>query len=79
MTTRSFCIVDTTSIKFDENIIHWNVTPKELSDIRIGRNLVIFNYVFKRVLDLLYEYDITDEEYMFIRDVFWSYLFKTNR
>ena len=79
MTTRSFCIIDTTSIKFDENIIPWSITPKELSDIRIGRNLVIFNYVFKRVLDLLYEYDITDEEYMFIRDVFWSYLFKTKR
>ena len=79
MTTRSFCIVDTTSIKFDENIIHWNVTQKELYDIKTNRNLVIFNYVFTRVLDLLYEYDLTDEEYMFIRDTIWSYLFNSKR
>lgn len=79
MTTRSFCIVDDFSIKFDEDIFHWNVTQKEMFEIRVGRNLVIFNQVHKRLLDLLYEYDITDEEYYFIRDTIWQYLFQLVR
>lgn len=79
MTTRAFCIVNEQSIKFDENIIPWNVTQKELFDIRAGRNLVTFNVVLKRVMDLLYDYDLTDEEYNFIRDVIWQYLFQVVR
>jgi hypothetical protein len=79
MTTRAFCIINEISIKFDENVIHWNITQKELFEIRAGRNLVIFNEVLRRLLDLLYEYDITDEEYYFIRDTIWQYLFQVAR
>jgi len=79
MTTRAFCVVDEISIKFDENVFHWNVTQKEIFDIRVGRNLVVFNSVFTRVLDEIYEYDITDEEYRFIHDAVWQYLFQVVR
>jgi hypothetical protein len=79
MTTRAFCIVNLVSIKFDEDVIQWDITEKELFDIRSGRNIVVFNIVFERVLYSLSEYDLTDEEYRFIRDTFWSYLFKVKR
>ena len=79
MTTRSFCVVDDVSIKFDGNVVQWNVTKKEITDIRGGRNLVIFNVVFRRTLDLLHEYELTVEEYGFIRDTLWQYLFRISR
>jgi hypothetical protein len=76
---RKFVIIDEISIEFDENVLHWNVTQKELFDIRAGRNLVTFNVVLTRVLDLVYDCDITDEEYVIIRDALWSFLFQVQR
>ena len=76
---RKFVIIDEVSIEFDENVLHWNVTQKELFDMKAGRNLVTFNIVFQRVLDLLYDYDITDEEYRIIHNALWSYLFQVKR
>ena len=76
---REFCVVDDTSIKFGEDFIHWHITQKEMFDIRVGRNLVVFNEINVRILDLLYDYDLTEEEHNIIHRALWLYLFRVKK
>ena len=77
--TRKFRIIDDISIEFDEDIIQWNATYDEIFRTRHGRSLVHFNEINVRILDLLYEYDLTDDEHTVIRNVLWLYLFRVER
>lgn len=72
---RSFRVIDEISIEFDENILQWSVHYDDVFRIRQGRSLVVFNEVNVAVLDLLYDYDLTDEEHKLIRDSLWFYFF----
>jgi hypothetical protein len=77
--TRHFSIVDNTSILFGETTLQWSLDHELLSDIRYGRNLVKFNVVNVRILDLLFDYDLTEDEEDQIRDYLWSYFFLVSR
>ena len=76
---REFRVIDDISIEFDENVFQWNLTYKELFEIRHGRSLVHFREVNIRVLDLLDDCDLTDEESEIIHKALWLYLFQVER
>ena len=77
--TRQFSIVDNTSILFGETTLQWSLDHELLSDIRHGRNLVKFNVVNVRILDLLYDYDLSREEEDQIKEYLWFYFFGVSR
>lgn len=73
--TRQFSIVDNTSILFGEDFIQWEIHFDDVFRIKHGRNLVTFNEVNVRVLDLLYDYDLTEHEETQINRYLWFYFF----
>lgn len=77
--TRQFSIMDDTSILFGENILQWSLDHELMCDIRHGRNLVKFNTVNVSILDLLFDYDLTEDEEDQIRDYLWFYFFGVSR
>ena len=76
---REFRIVDDTSIEFDEDIVQWSIHHDDVFRIRHGRSLVVFNQVNVYILDLLYDYDLTDEEQTLICDYLWFHFFQVKR
>ena len=73
---REFSISDSESIKFGEDTLQWSLDDEMLNDIRHGRDLVKFNVVNVSILDLLFDYDLTEDEGTQIRDYLWCYLFR---
>lgn len=77
--TRQFSIMDDTSILFGEDVLQWTVDYELMNDIRHGRDLVKFNVVNVMILDLLFDYDLTESEGDQIRDYLWEYFFRVSR
>ena len=73
--TRQFSIVSDSSILFGETTLQWSLEYDDMFRIRYGRNLVTFNEVNVSILDLLYEFDLTEDEEDQIRDYLWKYFF----
>lgn len=76
---REFLIINEVSIKFGEDVIQWSIHYDDVFRIRQGRSLVVFNQINVYILDLLYDYDLTDEEHTIIRDYLWLYFFQVKR
>lgn len=77
--SRKFAMLDDKCIQFDEDILQLNVSDEDITQITSGRDLVTFNKVNVIVLDLLFDYDLTEEEEIVIRDHLWLHYFRVSR
>lgn len=77
--SRKFAMLEDKCIKFDEDILQLNVSDDDITQITSGRDLVTFNKVNVIVLDLLFDYDLTEEEEIVIRDHLWLHYFHAAR
>lgn len=72
-------MLDNKCIRFDEDILQLNVSDEDITQITSGHDLVTFNKVNVIVLDLLFDYDLTEEEEIVIRDYLWLHYFRVSR
>lgn len=77
--SRKFAMLDNKCIRFDEDILQLNVSDEDITQITSGHDLVTFNKVNVIVLDLLFDYDLTEEEEIVIRDYLWLHYFRVSR
>ena len=77
--SRKFAMLDNKCIQFDEDILQLNVSGDIITHITSGRCLVTFNKINVIVLDLLFDYDLTEEEENVIRDCLWFHYFRVSR
>ena len=77
--SRKFAMLDDKCIRFDEDILQLNVSDEDIIQITSGRDLVTLNEVNVIVLDLLFDYDLTEEEEIVIRDYLWLHYFRVSR
>ena len=76
---RKFAMLDNNSIQFGEDILQLNLSCDIITDIKSGRDLVTFNKVNVKILDLLFGYELTEEEESAIRSHLWLYFFDVSR
>lgn len=76
---RKFAMLGNNSIKFGEDVLQLQLSDATVTQIRSGRCLVTFNKVNVRVLDLLFDYNLTEDEVDQIRGYLWQYFFLVSR